>query len=63
MGVLQGSVIAPVLFLLYINNMCASSTLQLIHFADATTNIASDDTERSLFDNVNRELSSNDEWL
>ena len=42
--------------------MCRSSTLQLIHFAEDTTIIASDDTERSLLDHVNTKFPSIDKW-
>ena len=63
MGVPQGSVIGPILFLIYINDMSRSSNLDFVHFADDTTIIASEFTERSLFAKVNRELSSIDRWL
>ena len=59
----QGSVIGLILFLIYINDMSRSSSLDCIHFSDDTPIIASEDTERSLFAKVNRKLSCIDKWL
>ena len=64
LGVLQGSVLGRVLFLLYINDMHRSSDqLHFVHFADDTTVFASDSDINSVHASVNRELVGVDNWL
>ena len=62
-GIPQGSIVAPLLFVLYVNDL--PNVSQLFHtilFADDTTLSTSDNDYSTLVDNVNRELDSVRTW-
>jgi len=63
-GVPQGSVLGPVLFLIYINDMSNCTTsLRFVHFADDTTAFHSLDNVEQLTEEVNGGLDALRTWL
>ena len=62
-GVPQGSILGPLLFLIYVNDLCSASNILDPMFADDTNLFYSHQNISSLFMTVNNELDKIGEWF
>ena len=62
-GVPQGSILGPLLFIIYINDFPKAVNLETTLFADDTTLIKSDESLQALELNVNQNLKLANDWF
>jgi len=62
-GVPQGSILGPILFLVYINDISHSTTLKLLSYADDTAVYTSSKDLKQLFARLNNELDKLNDWF
>ena len=62
-GVPQGSILGPLLYLIYVNDIAMSTTANILSFADDTSLFLSNSDARELYISANSAIKSLYEWL
>ena len=62
-GVPQGSILGPLLYLIYVNDIAMSTTANILSFADDTSLYLSNSDERELYVSANSAIKSLYEWF
>lgn len=62
-GVPQGSILGPILFLVYVNDINNATSLSTLRFTDDTTVITSSPDINELYAKMNMELTKLDDWF
>jgi hypothetical protein len=62
-SVIQGSILGPILFLIYINDLYSCTDLLTLMFADDTASVGSDSDIGSLANKINTELAKLARWF
>ena len=62
-GVPQGSILGPLLYLIYVNDISKSTNAHILSFADDTSLVISDTDISTLYQRANVEMNNLSEWF